>query len=171
MEMTQQLTWPAVINAVRLFYATCFWRRVDRRSKTECWNFKGRRNHDGYGRSTFRGFGYKKRRFAHRVAFGFVNGPAPNNLLVCHRCDNPACCNPDHLFLGTRNDNNQDKITKGRMKLGEQLPQTKLTAEKVRKIRSYLPRQCPIIKLAKEYGVSPHTIRYVMAGSSWKHLT
>ena len=70
-----------------------------------------------------RGYGYSKvmnaRVYMHRFAWEAADGPIPEGLCVCHRCDNPPCCNPDHLFLGTRRDNNADKVAKGRQSFGE----------------------------------------------------
>lgn len=67
--------------------------------------------HHRYGRHTSGG----KKRLAHRVAYERANGPIPQGLEICHTCDNPLCCNPDHLFLGTHRDNMQDAIRKGRV--------------------------------------------------------
>lgn len=75
-----------------------------------CWDFKGAINATGYGVVGFNG----KVMQAHRLSWFLHNGEIPDGLLVCHRCDNRRCCNPDHLFIGTHKDNTQDMILKGR---------------------------------------------------------
>lgn len=86
-----------------------FWSHVASRADG-CWEWTGARGRAGYGY-----FSIKDRRFfAHRLAFALVNGPIPPGLFVCHRCDNPPCCRPDHLFLGTTRDNVVDAMRKGR---------------------------------------------------------
>jgi hypothetical protein len=75
-----------------------------------CWEWAGARNSDGYGKS-YAGSGY---RMAHRVAWESSFGPIPDGLFVLHRCDNPPCVRPDHLFLGTNTDNVRDSVAKGR---------------------------------------------------------
>jgi hypothetical protein len=73
--------------------------------------------------------------YAHRVSYELAHGPIPAGMCVCHRCDNPPCCNPAHLFLGTLGDNNRDSKEKGRTASGERNGQVKLTDEEVRQIR------------------------------------
>src|SRR5690348_16844605 len=75
--------------------ANLFWSRVDRRSPGECWVWTRGRLKAGYGQLTVGG----KCRTAHRIAWELTNGPIPDGLSVLHRCDNPPCCNPAHLFL------------------------------------------------------------------------
>lgn len=87
---------------------TRFWDRVDKSG--ECWLWFGKIEWDGYGRVKYKGKSYR----AHRVAWELVNGEIEDGLLVLHRCDNPLCCNPSHLFLGTQQDNMTDKKQKGR---------------------------------------------------------
>jgi hypothetical protein len=87
-----------------------FWAKVDIRGPNECWNWKQSKDRDGYGMSFVAG----KRGRSHREAFRLSVSPIPKGLCVCHRCDNPSCCNPSHLFLGTVTDNNRDKGFKGR---------------------------------------------------------
>ena len=88
-----------------------FWARVDRSAGDEaCWPYTGSRRGNGYGR--LRLFG--KYELAHRVAYRLTAGDIPDALHVCHRCDNPPCCNPAHLFVGTHQDNMNDKVAKGR---------------------------------------------------------
>ncbi|HET9396036.1 MAG TPA: HNH endonuclease signature motif containing protein, partial [Nitrospiraceae bacterium] len=91
-----------------------FWSKVDRRSKDECWPWTATAAR--YGMFRWRG----KNRLAHRIAYYFAYGVFPTNVCVCHRCDNTKCCNPNHLWLGSRKDNAQDALKKGRLKWPKQ---------------------------------------------------
>jgi hypothetical protein len=78
-----------------------------------CWEWTGTRNRDGYGQLKLKGGkGYPFR--AHRVAYEAAYGPIPDGMIVCHSCDNPPCCNPEHLWLGTHKDNAADRTAKRR---------------------------------------------------------
>jgi hypothetical protein len=90
-----------------------FWPKVDRNGPNGCWVWTGSLGAKGYGRigSGARG---APTLLAHRVAWGFKHGPIPDGLFVCHKCDNPPCVNPEHLFLGTNRDNILDCMSKGR---------------------------------------------------------
>jgi hypothetical protein len=88
-----------------------FWARVHKAGADDCWNWSGGRSSDGYGVHKIRRY---YRTAAHRIAYALANQEEPGDFHVCHRCDNPVCCNPAHLFLGTAADNAQDKVQKGR---------------------------------------------------------
>lgn len=90
-----------------------FWNRVAIRSG--CWEWLGPRNKAGYGSLQW----LNESTNSHRVAYKLANGEIPAGLYVRHKCDNPPCCNPTHLFLGTCSDNAQDMVAKGRARKGK----------------------------------------------------
>jgi hypothetical protein len=131
-----------------------------------CWEWTGKRMKFGYGWS----FDGKKRQAAHRLSWLLHHGPIPGGLCVLHRCDNPPCVNPGHLFLGTKAENNWDKIAKGRARnaAGEAVSTHKLTADQVTCIIQDPRKNREISDL---YGVSVSTISAIKAGRNWKWLT
>ena len=90
-----------------------FWLHVDRSDPAGCWEWTASRRRRGYGQ--FRAKPGEPMWQAHRMAWTLTFGPIPGGLLVCHHCDNPPCCRPDHLFLGTNEHNVQDMVRKGRL--------------------------------------------------------
>lgn len=142
-----------------------FWKKVDKRSPQECWPWQGCRNRKGYGEFNAPGF-----RLAHRFSYISQYGPIPDGMLVCHKCDNPACVNPDHLFVGTPKNNSEDMTSKGRQSCGEAHPDSVLTASQVAEIRQRSAQDEPQILLAKEFGVSKATISSIVNHHRWKHL-
>lgn len=133
-----------------------------------CWEWKGSRHvRGGYGQiSGTRATGPLK---AHRVAYEISFGEVPEGMMVCHRCDNPPCVNPDHLFAGSGLDNIQDCWNKGRGKhmvmAGEACPASKLTWASVHEIRDSTDS---LSALAARYGVSKQAISKVKKGQTWK---
>lgn len=109
---------------------------------------------------------------AHRASYAVANGPIDPGLVVCHRCDTPACVNPDHLFVGTHKDNTQDCVRKGRIRngpsQGEQNANAKLNWAKVHDIRASLGTGEHPRRLAEVYGVSIATIRSIDKGRIWR---
>ena len=139
-----------------------FWRKVDVGGPDECWPWMGSTNRRGYG-TIWLGGVYK----AHRVGMA-IEGRDPLELMACHTCDNPPCCNPAHLFAGTGTDNVHDRDAKRRGASGERHGLSKLTADDVKAIRCDTR---PLNIIAAEYGVSDMSISYVKARKTWAHVT
>ena len=128
-----------------------FWSRVDVAEQNKCWNWKGAKTDKQYGvYAPLPGVLLR----AHRVAYALHNGSIDDSMFVCHRCDNPSCCNPHHLFLGTPKDNATDMAQKGRavQATGEANPTAKLTKDQVRSIYQD-PRTNR--EIAADYKISP----------------
>ncbi|MCA1685872.1 MAG: HNH endonuclease [Planctomycetia bacterium] len=147
--------------------ATRFWRLVDKSG--DCWVWTGSLNNKGYGKFSLRSGSWV---LAHRWAFESVGGPLASGLCVLHRCDNPKCVRPDHLFAGTVADNNADMDAKGRRvaNFGEASGVAKLTAPAVLEIRSLYMRGVSRRTLSQRFLVGYSTISEVVRGRSWKHL-
>ena len=122
-------------------------------------------NPQGYGRMAVRGV----RMTSGRAAYELKVGPVPPGLQVLHRCDNPRCVNPEHLFLGTNADNVADKVSKGRQARlqGAKHPSVKLTEQQVLSIRSDQRRHSLI---AADYAIHRSTVSYIKRGQLWAHL-
>lgn len=105
-----------------------------------------------------------------RLSFQFFNGAIPDGHEVCHRCDNPECCNPAHLFLGTARENAEDKSRKGRSVHSERSHFAHLTAEQVHEIRRRATRGETQQSLAQSYGVQQACISKIVLRRTWRHL-
>lgn len=143
-----------------------FWARVSQ--SDGCWLWQGYKDQDGYGLL----FIQPRMRRAHRLAYEIATGENPGELSVLHRCDNPACVRPDHLFLGTNDDNMADMRAKGRGHQGQRNGRCILTPNQVREIRQRSTSYYRGIwtQLAREYGVNPVTIRSIAIRKLWPHL-
>ena len=136
-----------------------------------CVNWLGKRNWKGYGRLRDRAK-VSGETMAHRVAWERANGPVPDNLCVCHVCDNRLCCTPAHLFLGTKADNNHDMHAKARGARGERVPQHVLSESDVRAIRArYAAGGVTQAQLGQEYGVQRGAISKVVNRVHWGWLS
>jgi transposase len=215
---------------LRPFNPDRFWERVDQSGGADaCWPWTGCRMPRGYGKLYVSRVGTS---YAHRVAFELTNGPISAGMVVCHHCDNPPCCNPRHLFVGTHKDNSQDasrkkrwpsrlgmyaggrKVTdeliseiaashtsgesmrsiakrlgisrmavrgelerlgkysnEGGQLLGEQKPESKLTADQVREMRALHEAGTYNTKgLARKFNVAPSTVYRVLHRVNWRHI-
>jgi hypothetical protein len=135
----------------------------------ECWIWSGPSDKKGYGRLKV---APGRALSAHRVSWEMANGPIPkgrgyHGTCVLHRCDNPPCVNPAHLFLGTSGDNMADKTQKGRQSKGDGFINSKLTAVAVREILASVETG---VTLARRFGVKPPAISKVRRGHGWKHV-
>ncbi len=137
-----------------------------------CWIWQGTYSSYGYGTLNVR-FASRKslHRYAHRLVYEIMYGSIPPGMFVCHTCDNPPCCNPDHLFLGTCRDNVDDMVNKGRQRRGSQAANSVLSEEQVEAVRKrYSEGGITQIKLAEQYGVTQRHISGVINGRFWKHV-
>jgi hypothetical protein len=156
-----------------------FWSHVDKSG--ECWLWTASKANKGYGQ--FVRIHGKSPARAHRFAWELVNGPIPQGLCVLHHCDTPACVRPEHLFLGTKADNNADMRAKGRHATaatyrgsggwlrGEAVCTSKLTNAAVRDIRRRGGPYGTLSAIAREYGLSVSAIFGVVHGKTWRHVT
>jgi hypothetical protein len=130
-----------------------------------CWEWNRHINMYGYGLMCFR----KKRELAHRVSYSIFKGNVPKESLVCHKCDNRKCANPDHLFLGTHKDNTRDMMSKNRHRFlcGEEVS-TKLNSSDVKFI--FMSDETCYF-LAKKFGVGETIIRNIRKRTKWKKET
>lgn len=148
--------------------AAKLWSRVRKAGPGECWPWTGRVNGAGYGSIRV---SKSKVEGAHRVAFALSNYKSIEGLDVCHRCDTKRCCNPSHLFPGTRLDNMADAVAKGRMSKGIERPLAKLSEPEIISIRKrYLTGGISQRQLAKDFGVSQSLISLIVSKKYWKHI-
>jgi hypothetical protein len=150
-----------------------FWKKVAK-YPNGCWEWTSNKNNKGYG--MFKISAAVGNHLAHRVAFELANGRFPDGLCVLHRCDNPLCVNPEHLFLGTMKDNVQDMDAKGRRVSngpkvrGELNCNAKLTDAAVIAIRTAYVAGETTLDLANRYEINRRSIPDILSGKSWRHI-
>ena len=131
-----------------------------------CWLWQGYQNKDHYGIATIHG----KQIRVHRAVYEVMVGDIPPGMFVCHHCDVSNCVAPDHLFLGTQEDNMGDAATKARMPYGSRNTQAKLTEEQVQVIRELYAVGWYQRHIAARFGVGTTTIQCITSGTRWKKM-
>lgn len=132
-----------------------------------CWEWQQSCSSRGYGKIGILG----KSKHAHRSAYEEFIGPIPEGMYVCHKCDNPSCCNPEHLFLGTAKDNSMDRDSKGRQSRGSRHTSSKLSEETVIEIIKMLNDGERPFNIAKAFNVTQSIVCHIKVGRTWRHVT
>jgi hypothetical protein len=139
------------------------------KSESGCWEWSGSKFNAGYGIFCMAGRG-RKTFAAHRISWMMNSGQdIPPKMMICHKCDNRGCVNPDHLYLGTGRDNNMDTVSRGRGNrvVGSACPWSKVTEQDVMKIHAHTG---PQTELAKELGISTSQVSHIKSGRRWPHI-
>lgn len=144
---------------------TRFWRAVNKTDK--CWEWSGCRHYKGYGEFIIEG---KNKTKAHRFSWFLAHGKIPDGMLVLHKCDNPPCVRPDHLFLGTPKTNRQDCNSKMRHCYGQRMHTAKLTEGDVIEIRKADLTNRTRLSIAEEFGISGRQVTAICRRENWKHV-
>jgi len=142
-----------------------FWSKVNIQGQDDCWNWIGAMNVQGYGVLKIKGTHHR----SNRLSWIIHNDSIPDRLFVCHTCDNRACVNPRHLFLGTHRDNTDDMLSKNRQAKGEKSGPSKLVADQVLEIRR-IGSSCSQAELSKRFNVSIMAIRRILSRKNWRHV-
>lgn len=158
------------------------WAKIGVGQENDCWEWTLRKDPDGYGITHYKGAPWK----THRLIYTISHGPIPEDMWVLHKCDNPPCCNPNHLFLGTSQDNVADRHNKGRDARGErggwkQHPESilygersflsKMTNDQVREMRRlYETGRYRKSDLARMFSLSKQAAGKIINGETWRHL-
>jgi len=131
-----------------------------------CFEWTGAKSLGGYGTVGFK----RKTKYAHRVSYEVFCGPIAAGLQVLHRCDNPSCINPAHLFAGTAKQNSEDCAEKGRNCRGSRFWRAKLKEYQIPIIAQRFASGETCSQIARSLGVRPHTVSQVVRGNTWKHI-
>ena len=165
--------WGGVMDS----FSKRFWDRVNIGAPDECWKWTGETTSNGYGRYVTRYAKPNSRTGAHRIAWMLSYGEIQAGLCVCHKCDNPPCCNPAHLWIGTHRDNTLDAFKKGRRKYivppimkEEDHGRAKLTRRAVMAAKKMRMAGSLWVDIASYFGVGYSTIRDAVLGNTWKSL-
>lgn len=148
-------------------FVSRLWSKVNIKGDTDCWEWLAGKDRDGYGKLKVDG----EDRIAHRLVWELCYGHIPEGMNICHRCDNPGCVNPVHLFMGTQAENLADMISKNRHAKGEKCHIAKLTAVEVALIREeYTGGGISQTALGDKYGVARTTVGGIVRRETWVHL-
>jgi hypothetical protein len=158
-------------NPIELLLFESFLKYVDFKGKKECWDWNASvTKNGGYGQLHIKG----KSKLAHRFSYEIFYGAIPEGAWICHKCNNPVCCNPTHLYVGDPFTNAQDRIAAGTVykippRRGEANNKTKLTSKIVKRIRLALKKGISQKLIAKKYNVRDSSISAINTGKTWIH--
>jgi len=144
-----------------------FLSKIDAKDENGCMLWTASKDKNGYG--YFR-VSTKRKEFAHRYSWEETSGKISDNLFVLHKCDNPSCVNPEHLFLGNHQDNMDDMSKKHRAVHGNKHHKTKLTEQEVREIRVLYQNNNSQRSLAAKFNVTKNAIKCIVNNKTWKHV-
>lgn len=140
-----------------------------------CWEWTGSKNEHGYGRSAVNINATRKETYVHRAVWSLIHQKSvPSGMEICHTCDHRACCNPAHLWLGTHQENIQDRVAKGRggdIPRGEASASAKLTEAGVEEIWSLSKSGMNQRDIARHFAISQVSVHYVLTRQTWRHVT
>lgn len=151
---------------IRRFNAKIEVKRAD-----ECWNWTASTAGDGYGQIKPDAGQGRRNLYAHRVAYELAYGKVPEGLEVCHHCDNPRCCNPVHLFAGTRKKNAEDMALKMRSTYGARSGTAKLSEAEALRIFDLKAKGLTQLEISRVAGISQIEVSRILRGERWKHLS
>ena len=143
------------------------WSKINILSDDKCWEWQGAKTTAGYGviRINY------ELNYAHRLAWMLKNkAEIPKKGVICHRCDNPSCCNPNHLFLGTQADNIRDAAKKDRMPKGEVHHMSSISKDDVRHIRYLGYTNMSKKKIGEKFGISRQAVTDILCKRTWGHI-
>lgn len=170
--MTKRVAWNKGIFGIKMKKRDINWngtpeeRLMKKTRKTDtCWLWEGLILNNGYGSICIGG----KQVSTHRLSYSIFNGEITNNLCVLHKCDIRNCINPEHLFLGTKSENNTDCAKKGRRARGEKHHNSKLSNKSVSEIRKLLLSNISKAEIGRKYGVSRTAVYYISTNKNWNN--
>ena len=154
-----------MVNPIKVIDDKFFLERTKLNNETGCIEWTKHLNINGYGTLKYK----QKNKMAHRFMWEYKFGEIPEGKIICHKCDNRKCVNPEHLFLGTTQDNVDDKMRKGRFvaSVGEKSGLSKLTSEQIIAIKNDVRAQQAI---AKDFGITQSNVSLIKQNKSWKHI-
>jgi hypothetical protein len=145
-----------------------FLEKVESGLPNECWNWTASTTGKGYGQIKIPST--RKQAYSHRLAYELAYGEIPKGKMVLHSCDNPRCCNPAHLSVGTCKDNLQDMVRKGRHLFGERNAVSKLTEIEVERILDLAKAGVTQMLIARGFNVSQAEVNRIIRGKRWTHV-
>lgn len=136
-----------------------------------CWEWQGKLNNDGYGSFQKTINGIKTELRAHRRSYEIFRGEIPEGMQVCHSCDNPSCCNPEHLWIGTPKENTQDCIKKGRLNSQKRAKSAgKIKEDEVREIRELYKQGVSRKEIQEKFKISQSQVSGILTFKFWKYV-